>query len=64
GAIASPKVDDPMLRELVNELRKQQETVIVTLSDEPDARCDRELALIDGKWTVQARNSASTGGDS
>ncbi|MEO0437076.1 MAG: ATP phosphoribosyltransferase regulatory subunit [Pseudomonadota bacterium] len=64
NAIAAPRVDDPKLRETVNKLRRQQQIVIVTLGDEPDARCDRELALIDGNWTVQARTSASTEGDS
>ena len=53
GAISAPDADDPALQAQVDALRAAGEIVINCLSGTPDARCDRELAEVDGEWQVQ-----------
>ncbi|MBH1986054.1 MAG: ATP phosphoribosyltransferase regulatory subunit [Burkholderiales bacterium] len=58
-AILAPWGQDPALRQAVRDLRGQGHTVVCVLPghehDVQEFECDRELALVDGRWTVQAR---------
>ena len=54
GAISAPDADDPALQARIDALRAAGEIVINCLSGTPDARCDRELAEVDGEWQVRA----------
>ncbi|MCB1679410.1 MAG: ATP phosphoribosyltransferase regulatory subunit [Halioglobus sp.] len=54
GAISMPDSDDPALYQVVLELRAGGETVINSLSGDPDPRCDRRLVERDGQWRVLA----------
>ena len=54
GAIAAPARGEPGLNERIGELRGAGERVIVTLGGAVDARCDRALVWIEGRWQVQA----------
>ena len=55
GAIAAPPRGEPGLHERIGELRGAGEVVIGTLGGALDARCDRELVWIGGRWQVRAR---------
>ncbi|WHI50997.1 ATP phosphoribosyltransferase regulatory subunit [Microbulbifer sp. MLAF003] len=64
GAILAPEVSGPDgvgLWHAVDELRRQGEVVIATLSDGADSdlhsRCDRELVLESGSWIVKSRGT-------
>ena len=53
GAISMPDSDDPELLTLVEQLRSEREIVINCLGTDRDARCDRELVEVDGRWEIQ-----------
>ncbi|NBD21506.1 ATP phosphoribosyltransferase regulatory subunit [Aquabacterium fontiphilum] len=57
-AIRAPWGQDPALRQAVRELRGQGHTVVCVLPghehDVQEFDCDRELALINGRWTLRA----------
>ena len=57
AAISAPDADDPALQARVDALRAAGEIVINCLSGAPDARCDRELAEVDGEWLVRPLDS-------
>jgi len=58
SAVRAPWGHDPALRQAVRELRGQGHTVVCVLPghehDVQEFDCDRELAQIDGRWTVRA----------
>ncbi|RZI81185.1 MAG: ATP phosphoribosyltransferase regulatory subunit [Rubrivivax sp.] len=58
-AVLAPWGEDAGLREAVRELRGQGHTVVCVLPghehDVQEFDCDRELALVDGRWTVRPR---------
>jgi ATP phosphoribosyltransferase regulatory subunit len=58
SAVRAPWGDDPALREAVRALRGQGHTVVCVLPghehDVQEFDCDRELALVDGRWSVRA----------
>ncbi|MDO9234541.1 MAG: ATP phosphoribosyltransferase regulatory subunit [Aquabacterium sp.] len=58
SAICAPWGEDPALRVAVRTLREQGHTVVWALpGHEHDAQefdCDRELAMVDGRWSVRA----------
>lgn len=58
SAVRAPWGEDPALRQAVRTLRGQGHTVVCVLPghehDVQEFDCDRELALIDGRWTVRA----------
>jgi len=58
SAVRAPWGEDPALRQAVRSLRGQGHTVVCALPghehDVQEFDCDRELALIDGRWTVRA----------
>lgn len=57
-AIRAPWGQDAALRQAVRELRGQGHTVVCVLPghehDVQEFDCDRELALVDGRWTLRA----------
>ena len=53
GAIAAPAEEDAALLEAVARLRAAGEVVVGDLSGCRDGRCDRQLVLRDGEWTVE-----------
>lgn len=57
-AVRAPWGEDPALREAVRALRGQGHTVVCVLPghehDVQEFDCDRELALVDGRWSVRA----------
>ncbi|WP_298010969.1 ATP phosphoribosyltransferase regulatory subunit [uncultured Aquabacterium sp.] len=57
-AVRAPWGEDPALRQAVRTLRGQGHTVVCVLPghehDVQEFDCDRELALVDGRWTVRA----------
>ena len=57
SAVSAPWGEDPALRQAVRELRGQGHTVVCVLPghehDVQEFDCDRELALIDGRWQVR-----------
>lgn len=57
-AVRAPWGEDPALRQAVRTLRGQGHTVVCVLPghehDVQEFDCDRELALVDGCWTVRA----------
>ncbi|MEK8085072.1 ATP phosphoribosyltransferase regulatory subunit [Aquabacterium sp. A3] len=57
-AIRAPWGQDVALRQAVRELRGQGHTVVCVLPghehDVQEFDCDRELALVDGRWTLRA----------
>lgn len=56
-AVRAPWGDDPALRQAVRNLRGQGHTVVCVLPghehDVQEFDCDRELALVDGRWSVR-----------
>lgn len=58
SAVRAPWGNDPALRQAVRELRGQGHTVVCVLPghehDVQEFDCDRELALVDGRWSVRA----------
>jgi len=58
SAVRAPWGDEPALREAVRALRGQGHTVVCVLPghehDVQEFDCDRELALVDGRWAVRA----------
>jgi ATP phosphoribosyltransferase regulatory subunit len=58
SAVRAPWGEDPALRQAVRELRGQGHTVVCVLPghehDVQEFDCDRELALVDGRWSVRA----------
>ena len=58
SAIRAPWGQEPALRQAVKELRGQGHTVVCVLPghehDVQEFDCDRELALIDGRWSVRS----------
>ncbi len=58
-AVLAPWGEDAGLREAVRDLRGQGHTVVCVLPghehDVQEFDCDRELALVDGRWTVRPR---------
>jgi ATP phosphoribosyltransferase regulatory subunit len=58
-AIQAPWGEDPALREAIRQARAQGHTVVCVLPghehDVQEFACDRELALVDGRWAVRAR---------
>ncbi|HYR24974.1 MAG TPA: ATP phosphoribosyltransferase regulatory subunit [Aquabacterium sp.] len=58
SAVRAPWGNDPALRQAVRELRGQGHTVVCVLPghehDVQEFDCDRELALVDGRWSVCA----------
>jgi ATP phosphoribosyltransferase regulatory subunit len=56
-AVRAPWGDDPALRQAVRALRGQGHTVVCVLPghehDVQEFDCDRELALLDGRWQVR-----------
>ncbi|MBI5925681.1 MAG: ATP phosphoribosyltransferase regulatory subunit [Aquabacterium sp.] len=58
SAVRAPWGEDPALREAVRALRGQGHTVVCVLPghehDVQEFDCDRELALVDGRWSVRA----------
>jgi len=52
GAISAPAEGDATLWAAIEELRAKGETVITRLSDDIDARCDRQLLQRDKQWLV------------
>jgi len=58
AAIRAPWGDDTTLRQAVRELRGQGHTVVCMLPghehDVQEFDCDRELALVDGRWSVRS----------
>ena len=57
GAIAAPAEDDAALQLRIAELRAAGEMVILTLADNADQRCSRELVLVDGEWQIRDRQA-------
>lgn len=57
-AVCAPWGSDPALRQAIRELRGQGHTVVCVLPghehDVQEFDCDRELALVDGRWSVRA----------
>jgi ATP phosphoribosyltransferase regulatory subunit len=57
-AVRAPWGEDPALREAVRALRGQGHTVVCALPghehDVQEFDCDRELAMVDGRWSVRA----------
>ncbi len=57
-AVRAPWASDPTLRQAIRELRGQGHTVVCVLPghehDVQEFECDRELALVDGRWSVRA----------
>ena len=53
SAIAAPADGDAALWQAVARLRAAGEIVINDLSASRDGRCDRQLTLRDGEWTVE-----------
>jgi len=57
-AVRAPWGEDAELRAAVRQLRSQGETVLCTLpGQDPGAQefeCDRELAAVDGRWTLRS----------
>jgi ATP phosphoribosyltransferase regulatory subunit len=57
SAVRAPWGDDPALRQAVRNLRGQGHTVVCVLPghehDVQEFDCDRELALVDGRWSVR-----------
>lgn len=57
-AVRAPWGSDPALRQAIRELRGQGHTVVCVLPghehDVQEFDCDRELALVDGRWSVRA----------
>ncbi len=57
SAVRAPWGEDPALRQAVRELRGQGHTVVCVLPghehDVQEFDCDRELALVDGRWSVR-----------
>jgi ATP phosphoribosyltransferase regulatory subunit len=58
SAVRAPWGEDPALREAVRALRGQGHTVVCVLPghehDVQEFDCDRELALVDGRWLVRS----------
>ncbi|MBI2732250.1 MAG: ATP phosphoribosyltransferase regulatory subunit [Aquabacterium sp.] len=58
SAVRAPWGEDPALRQAVRALRGQGHTVVCVLPghehDVQEFDCDRELALVDGRWSVRA----------
>jgi ATP phosphoribosyltransferase regulatory subunit len=58
SAVRAPWGEDPALRQAVRSLRGQGHTVVCVLPghehDVQEFDCDRELALVDGRWSVRA----------
>jgi len=58
AAVRAPWGQDAALRDAVRALRGQGHTVVCVLPghehDVQEFDCDRELALVDGRWTVRA----------
>ena len=58
AAVRAPWGSDPALRQAIRELRGQGHTVVCALPghehDVQEFDCDRELALVDGRWSVRA----------
>jgi len=58
SAVRAPWGEDPSLREAVRALRGQGHTVVCVLPghehDVQEFDCDRELAMVDGRWSVRA----------
>jgi len=58
AAIRAPWGDDIALRQAVQDLRGQGHTVVCMLpgheNDVQEFDCDRELALVDGRWSVRS----------
>jgi len=58
SAVRAPWGEDPALRQAVRDLRGQGHTVVCVLPghehDVQEFDCDRELALVDGRWAVRA----------
>jgi ATP phosphoribosyltransferase regulatory subunit len=58
SAVRAPWGYDPALREAVRALRGQGHTVVCVLPghehDVQEFDCDRELAMVDGRWSVRA----------
>lgn len=58
SAVRAPWGEDPALREAVRALRGQGHTVVCVLPghehDVQEFDCDRELALVNGRWSVRA----------
>ncbi|TAK87614.1 MAG: ATP phosphoribosyltransferase regulatory subunit [Aquabacterium sp.] len=58
SAVRAPWGEDPALREAVRALRGQGHTVVCVLPghehDVQEFDCDRELAMVDGRWSVRA----------
>ena len=52
-AIAAPAEGDAALWKQIDALRAAGQVVITELSGETDSRCDRQLVLRDGEWTVE-----------
>ncbi len=59
AAILAPWGEDPALREAIRQARAQGHTVVCALPghehDVQEFACDRELALVEGRWTVRSR---------
>ena len=58
SAVRAPWGEDPTLRQAVRDLRGQGHTVVCVLPghehDVQEFDCDRELALVDGHWSVRS----------
>ena len=56
GAVRAPHSDDPKLAAEIERLRAAGEVVVVDLPGHEGCGafgCDRELALVDGRWQVK-----------
>ncbi len=58
SAVRAPWGEDPALRQAIRLLRQQGNTVVCVLPghehEEQEFDCDRELALVNGHWSVQS----------
>ncbi|MEY4765058.1 MAG: hypothetical protein RI907_1731 [Pseudomonadota bacterium] len=59
SAILAPWGEDPALRQAIRQARAEGHTVVCVLPghehDVQEFACDRELALVDGRWAVRSR---------
>ncbi|MEM1141305.1 MAG: ATP phosphoribosyltransferase regulatory subunit [Pseudomonadota bacterium] len=63
NAIAAPQQQQAELIQAIQELRAAGEMVIVSLGGDHDARCNRQLKLTDGIWSVEDLEESSVESD-
>ncbi|MEM6485964.1 MAG: ATP phosphoribosyltransferase regulatory subunit [Pseudomonadota bacterium] len=59
NAIAAPRQQQAGLIQAIQKLRAAGEIVIVSLDGDHDARCNRQLKLTDGSWSVENLEGSS-----